>query len=138
MGKPFFTEVLFQASIIAFFLLTIIGLCVFNPQLRNYIGKFVDVNKSKRVYVLVSILPFYFCFVFATLYPKVLNVIWIFCMTICSFNSFILPSLGYFKLTKENPQQKLSSYCALLYGLFFIILSVTGISVKIFQIYKND
>jgi len=71
-----FSEWIMRIAIILFFSLTVFGLSVYNPGMRQYLEKFIDIDTKFR-YTLVSITPFFISFFVSSIYPNVLGIFWI-------------------------------------------------------------
>ena len=99
-GKPVWTEWIFRVAILLFFILTNIGLPVYNPGLRSYLGKYFDLTDRKK-FLIASYVPFLFSFFVAILLPSILDMFWIIGLIFCNFNGFIIPAFMYYNLIKR-------------------------------------
>ena len=74
-----------------------------------------------------SLFPFLVCFILAFAYPDVLGLFKIIGLTLCNFNSYILPSLMFIFTVKNNKKMRVKMYLVCLYLGFIIIVSVIGL-----------
>lgn len=49
-------------------------------------------------------------------------------MTVCAFNSFILPSFMYAKLISKYENMKTIKICTYAYGIFYMFACIAGIT----------
>lgn len=92
-GKNEISEKIFQVIIVCFFFLNTFGLSMYNSSIRDYIAEFVDLEKSKKNYVIASLLPFFLICLSSAIYPSIVNTLSFFGYTVYNFNGYIVPFL---------------------------------------------
>lgn len=113
--------------ICVFFILNNLGLSNYNPGVREYLGQFFDL-KDKKNYVFFSLAPFLICFILGFLYPSILGLFKIIGLTLCNFNSYILPSWMYIRTIKDNAKMKNKMYLTYVYLGFILVISSVGLA----------
>ncbi len=91
-GKNEISELILKILITFYFLLNSLGLAMFNPGIREEIGKIIDLTKRVN-YIICSLVPFMLICILACLWPNVQNCLNFFGYTVYNFNGFILPFL---------------------------------------------
>ncbi len=61
--------------------------------MRDFLGQFIDINKSKRNYVIASTVPFFLICLVSSFYAKITDIFDFFTYTVYNFNGYILPFL---------------------------------------------
>lgn len=85
-GKSKWSEVLFQIAIGCFFLISVVSMPIFNPPIRDYILVEFKFAKTRRNFVIWSILPFLLACVICFVYPTIIGVFNFFSTTVFNFN----------------------------------------------------
>lgn len=76
-----------------FFLASTFGLAIYSSSMRDFLGQFLDIENSKKNYILASTLPFFMICVASSFFPKIKDVFDFFTYTVYIFNGYILPFL---------------------------------------------
>jgi hypothetical protein len=91
-----------------FFFAATFGLAIFSSSMRDFIGEFIDINKSRVNYVLASTLPFMGICLVSSMFPKITDIFEFFTYTVYNFNGYIVPFLmamaTYVRYVKKGPQ----------------------------------
>ena len=85
-GKSKWSEIIFQIAIFCFFLISVISMPIFNPPVRDYILVEFKYAKTKRNFIIWSILPFLFACTICFVYPTIIGVFNFFGTTVFNFN----------------------------------------------------
>lgn len=130
-GKSEITEYIFKVGLILFFLLTLIGLCIYNVGVREYLMGFFKFRNERTGYVFFSLFPFFMCCVVALLLPRITDQFSYAGLIFCNFNGFIIPALLKLQITKLERQGLCKRL--LVYGLiaFYVIAGLGGFVIKI-------
>jgi len=128
-SQPPFFKYLFLILIFGFFIFVTLGLSMYNPSIRDYIGTFMNVDKNRKIYYLVSLLPFYIICLGAAMYPKIIKVLNLFGYTVYNFNGYILPFMMYIATSYRYEYPVYKRYMAFV-GLFFFV--ALGVACLIF------
>ncbi len=75
---------------------------MYNPSIRRYLSRFIDFEKSKLKYVLVSLIPFFLICSGAAFYPNIMGTLNLFGFTVYNFNGYILPFMMYIATLKRE------------------------------------
>lgn len=120
--KTHFFEILQIIILAVFFLASTFGLAIYSSSMRDFLGQFFDINKSKRNYIIASTAPFLMICIVSSIYPKITNIFDFFTYTVYNFNGYILPFLFaivvYLKYIRKGSQ--------IYWYLFGIILLITA------------
>ncbi len=92
-GKSVWSETITKVAIFLFFLLTNLGLPVFNPGLRSYLSKYIKIGGERKTHVFLSLVPFTIIFIIAFSIPFILDLFWFIGLIFCNFNGFIIPAM---------------------------------------------
>ena len=115
---------IFIFIIAVFFVLNTLGLSMYNPSIRNYIGTFMDVDKTRLRYVLVSLVPFALICFSASRFPYINKTLNIFGYTVFNFNGYIIPFLMFIAVNKRRNAPMWQVVCGWAGLAFFISLGV--------------
>ena len=85
-GKPKWSEIFFQVSILAFFVVSILSMPLFNPPIRDYIMVEFKVRKTPRNYKIWSTVPFLLACTLCFFYPTIIGIFNFFGITVFNFN----------------------------------------------------
>lgn len=92
-NKEHFFEKLQMIIIGIFFLAATFGLAIYSTSMRDFIGNFVDIQKSRVNYILASTVPFFLICLVSTFCPSIVVIFDFFTYTVYNFNGYILPFL---------------------------------------------
>ncbi len=76
-----------------FFLASSFGLAIYSSSMRDFIGQFIDINKSRVNYIISSTVPFFLICIVSCFFPKITPIFDFFTYTVYNFNGYILPFL---------------------------------------------
>lgn len=129
-GKNRLTELIFKALVFMFYLLNTIGIACFNPPIAENLMKYIKI-RSKTGKSIIYCLPFFLSCILATALPSVITVFWIFGLTICNFNGFVIPlflKIEILKMQNATSGEKLKYW--ILMGIY-IAAGVAGVLIKV-------
>ena len=76
-----------------FFLASTFGLAIYSSAMRDFLGEFLDIKKSKFNFILASTIPFLLICIVSTFFPVIVDIFDFFTYTVYNFNGYILPFL---------------------------------------------
>lgn len=136
-GKNFYSEKAFQILISCFLLINSLGLGIYNAPLRDCIGNYYDVHKTKMRYFFISLLPIFVSCVISAFFPNVIGVLSLFGFTVYNFDGYIIPilmAIACFKYKSPNFFKRLFIFLLLLFfcglGLFCIFLEIKKLLIS--------
>ncbi len=135
-GKNKFSEFIFTLMISFFWILTNISLCVYNPGIRKYVAKFVQLKNEKLSYAIQSLGAYLCGFITAFIYPDILGIFWIIGLIVCNFNGFIIPALMKLEVLKRKNGLKIKIWGTRALICFFITCGCVGVFFNVFL--KNN
>ena len=130
-GKNYYSEKVFQIIIGLFFILNTLGLAMYNSSVRDYLARFIDIERSNKKYIMVSLLPFFLICLCAALYPSIMGTLNLFGYTVYNFNGYIIPILLKIQLIKMDKDKKWKLILAYCWLIFFVGVGITCVVFKI-------
>lgn len=135
-NKNFYSEKIFQFFISLFFILNTFGLAMYNSSVRDFLATYIDIERSRKNYILVSLLPFFLICLCAAIYPNIKGTLNFFGFTVYNFNGYIIPILLKIQILKMDKCSKWKLALAYLWLVFFVGVGIICIAFKIMG--KND
>lgn len=90
-----------------FFISATFGLAIYSSAMRDFIGEFIDIEKSKVNFTIASTVPFFIICVVSTFIPSIVDLFDFFTYTVYNFNGYILPFMmaivTYLRYIKTGP-----------------------------------
>ncbi len=121
----------YKSLLVCLLIFTVIGVVTFNQMIRSLIFQFFPGNRSKSVFYISSLAPFFVIFVLAFLKPSIAGWLNLMGLTVCLFNGQIVPSLMRVKIFYMDSKSNISFIVLSLKLISFILLGLAGIYFKI-------
>jgi amino acid permease len=133
-GESPIIENIYRTLIGLFFLLSCLGVAIYNPTMRDYLKQTLLLGETKSTYAVVSILPFFvYCFI-AFVWPNIIDVFNWTGLTICNFNGYIVPSLMRIHILGKNKAKKGKMIAEIIQVIALTILCIIGVVFKALKI----
>jgi len=105
-GESALVETIYRVIIALFFLLSSLGIAIFNPTMRDYLYQILNLAHNKVSYVVLSLIPFLIFCTVAFLMPSIVAVFNWTGLTICNFNGYIIPALMMIQVLRRQKAPK--------------------------------
>ena len=135
-GKGDISETVFKICFFMFFALNILGLCNYNPGIRDYLFKLFGESKSRTSYALMSLLPFFICCIVGVLVPNIINLFGFNGLVMHNFTGFIIPCFLKLKILEIKMIKGIRVWLIYLLIFFYFTCMFVGSAVKIYDMIK--
>lgn len=112
---------------IAFFVLLVYSMPIFNPSTRDYLLDFLKNRNKKRFFKLFSVIPILFVCIISFAYPYVTDILDYFGLTVFAYDAYIIPLLMKHEVLKRQNTGK--SYRIVLKVMITTVIAICLIAL---------
>lgn len=125
-NKNQIVEWVFRVLVIAFYLLTTVGIACFNPTFRKHLTSLSNIRNKDTEFKILSLVPFFFAVVIALFLPQITNVFGLMALLFCNFDGFIVPILVKLRMMDEEEPAPLKTWALRGLLVFYIFSGLVG------------